>query len=64
MFNRKIELKIACVEKGIKLYELAEKLGVTPDYIYQVIGGVGNLSYIKQVEASQILGIPREILFK
>ena len=60
----KIELKIALVEKNMKENELAKKLGVTPEYISNVIGGIRELSYLKQVEVSKILDTPRAVLFK
>ncbi len=64
MLGKKKELKIALINKEITEAELAKRLGVTPDYISHVIGGIRELSYLKQVEVARILGEPREILFK
>jgi len=64
MFNKKVELKIALIKKDITQAELAKRLGVTPDYISHIIGGIRELSYLKQIEVARILGVPREILFK
>jgi len=64
MFDKKIELKLALIKKDMTQAELAKKLGVTPEYISYIIGGIRELSYLKQIEAARILGVPREILFK
>ena len=64
MFDKKINLKLALIKKEITSRELAEKLGVTPEYISNIIGGIRELSYPKQVKAAHILEMPREILFK
>jgi len=64
MFGKKIELKLALIRKNITNRELAERLGVTPEYISNVIGGIRELSYLKQVEVSKILDTPRAVLFK
>ena len=64
MLHKRIELKVGIIENKITQEELAKRLGLTGHYISDVIMGISNLSYIKQVRASQILNIPREILFK
>ena len=57
-------LKIACIKKGIKIYELARELEVTPDYLSKVIIGIKKLSDEKKKKASSILGEDRQYLFK
>lgn len=64
MLNRKLELKISCIQKGITLGELARRLGVTREYISYVIAGERELSYEKKKEASRILNVPVELLFR
>ena len=64
MLHKRIELKVGIIENEMTQEELAKRLGLTGHYISDVIMGISNLSYIKQVRASQILNIPREILFK
>jgi transcriptional regulator with XRE-family HTH domain len=61
---RKKNLKIACIKKGIKIYELARELEVTPDYLSKVIIGIKKLSDKKKNKASSILGEDKEYLFK
>jgi transcriptional regulator with XRE-family HTH domain len=60
----KKNLKIACIKKGIKIYELARELEVTPDYLSKVIIGIKKLSDKKKNKASSILGEDKEYLFK
>jgi len=64
MFDKKIELKVACLEKGITQRELAKRLGVTSVYISYVIMGVRELGDNRKIEAARILSKPRELLFK
>jgi len=64
MLRRNVRLKIALIENDIKICELAKRIRLNPDYISQVIGGIANLGYPKQVEVAEILGVPREILFR
>ena len=57
-------LKIACIKNNIKIYELAKKLQLTPDYLSKVIMGIRDLSENKKEEAAKILGFSKEFLFK
>ncbi len=57
-------LKIACIKKGIKIYELAKELELTPDYISKVIMGIRNLSEDKKEKAAEILNTPKNFLFE
>ncbi|NQT67100.1 MAG: XRE family transcriptional regulator [Actinobacteria bacterium] len=64
MLQKRINLKVGIIENEITQQEFAKRLGLTGHYISDVIVGLSNMGEIKQIEASRILGIPREILFK
>ena len=64
MNGKKVELKVACIEREMTQNELGKMLGLTSQYISEVIIGASNLSRTKQIQASVVLGKPREILFR
>ncbi len=57
-------LKIECIRNDVKIYKLANSIGITPDYLYKVLMGIRNLSDEKKEMAAKFLGTDTDYLFK
>lgn len=57
-------LKQEIDDRGIKNKFIAGKIGVSPNYLGQVLSGNRNLSTDVAIKASQVLGLPLNIFLK
>lgn len=57
------KLLIRCMQKGIRLYELAEQIGITDSYLSRVGVGALRMSPDREAKAAEILGTTVEELF-
>ena len=55
------ELKKVIDNRGIKVKFIAGKIGITPNYLGQILNGTRNLSAEVAIKASQELGLPLTI---
>ncbi len=63
MLKKNIKLKIACIEKGIKIYELANEIGVSDSLISKVIAGMRDLDEDKKEKIAIKLDKHKEEIF-
>ncbi|MQB67099.1 XRE family transcriptional regulator [Lactobacillus reuteri] len=55
------KLKNEIERRGIKNKFVADKIGITPNYLGQILGGKRNLTADVAIRASQVLGLPLDI---
>ena len=60
MLKKNIRLKVACIEKGIKQYELARFLGIDESLISKHINGIRELSEENINKATEFLRVNKE----
>ena len=63
MLKKNIKLKVACIEKGIKIYELADAIGVSDSLMSKVIAGMRNLDEDKKEKIAIKLDKTKEEIF-
>lgn len=56
---KQLKKEIEC--RGIKNKFIADKIGITPNYLGQILSGKRNLSTDVAIKASQVLGLPVDI---
>lgn len=55
------ELKSAIAKRGLKQNYVARKIGITPNYLGQILNGKHKLSADIAIKAAQVLGLPLDI---
>lgn len=55
------QLKEEIDRRGIKNKFIADKIGITPNYLGQILSGKRSLSTDVAIKASQVLGLPLDI---
>lgn len=56
-----IELRKAIDSRGLKRKYVAKKIGISANYLGQVLNGSRNLSTDVAIRASRVLGLPSDI---
>lgn len=55
------KLKSVIDKRGLKQNYVARKIGITPNYLGQILNGNRNLSADVAIKAAQVLGLPLDI---
>ena len=55
------ELKSAINKRGLKQNYVAQKIGITPNYLGQILNGNRKLSTDVAIKAAQVLGLPLDV---
>ena len=55
------ELKSVIDERGLKQNYVAQKIGITPNYLGQILNGNRKLSTDVAINAAQVLGLPLDV---
>lgn len=55
------ELKSVIDERGLKQNYVAQKIGITPNYLGQILNGNRKLSTDVAIKAAQVLGLPLDV---
>lgn len=55
------ELKSVIDKRGLKQNYVARKIGITPNYLGQILNGKRKLSADVAIKAAQVLGLPLDI---
>lgn len=59
-----LKLKQVIAERGIKVKFVAHKIGISPNYLGQVLNGSRRLSTDVAIKASQVLELPIDYFLK
>ena len=55
------ELKSVIDKRGLKQNYVARKIGITPNYLGQILNGNRKLSTDVAIKAAQVLGLPLDV---
>lgn len=55
------ELKSVIDKRGLKQNYVAQKIGITPNYLGQILNGNRKLSTDVAIKAAQVLGLPLDV---
>ena len=55
------ELKSVIDNRGLKQNYVAQKIGITPNYLGQILNGNRKLSTDVAIKAAQVLGLPLDV---
>ena len=55
------ELKSVIDKRGLKQNYVAREIGITPNYLGQILNGNRNLSSDVAIKAAQVLGLPLDV---
>ena len=55
------ELKSVIDKRGLKHNYVAQKIGITPNYLGQILNGNRKLSTDVAIKAAQVLGLPLDV---
>ena len=55
------ELKSVIDERGLKQNYVAQKIGITPNYLGQILNGNSKLSTDVAIKAAKVLGLPLDV---
>lgn len=55
------ELKSVIDKRGLKQNYVARKIGITPNYLGQILNGNRKLSADVAIKAAQVLGLPLDV---
>ena len=55
------ELKSVIDKRGLKQNYVAREIGITPNYLGQILNGNRNLSADVAIKAAQVLGLPLDV---
>ena len=55
------ELKSVIDKRGLKQNYVAQKIGITPNYLGQILNGNRKLSADVAIKAAQVLGLPLDV---
>ena len=63
MLKKNIKLKLICIEKGVKQYELARFLGIDESLISKHINGARELSEENKNKVAEFLKVKKENMY-